>query len=165
MTDHDEAAGLGAVLLDAKFPGWEFEIDLESLDMRDPYKCVLAQVAQNFNLGGRSWDDGLRKLGFSDWWNADAEEQKMIRRRGFTSEFTEFKELTQAWKALIQRRLQEHSDDYASASAPIVTEPAIIPLLSLSATALEKLNSIMSTDIVRSITVELNGQLVTINKE
>lgn len=45
----------GAKLLDVKVPGWRERVNVDALDMFDPFKCVLGQVFSRFG-------DGLEKL-------------------------------------------------------------------------------------------------------
>lgn len=62
MTDIDYAARVakGVALLDEKRPGWERELDLETLDISDGNFCVTAQ------LYGGLWRNGMQALGLTD---------------------------------------------------------------------------------------------------
>jgi len=46
-----EEVARGVALLDEKRPGWEHEIDLDKLDIKDPKCCVLGQVYGGFTVG------------------------------------------------------------------------------------------------------------------
>lgn len=51
MENVAQAAARGAVLLDAKNPGWADRIDTEKLDQRDGHVCVLGQLYQGYGAG------------------------------------------------------------------------------------------------------------------
>ena len=57
MTEIKKRVARGAALLDEKRPGWEAMIDLSSLDISDPYKCILGQS------GGWLGEKGETSLG------------------------------------------------------------------------------------------------------
>lgn len=44
-------AKLGAQLLDRHRPNWHWDVSMNSLDMRSPMKCVLAQVTGSYSQG------------------------------------------------------------------------------------------------------------------
>lgn len=52
-----ERVARGADMLDKNRPGWEHQINLEILDMNDPYKCVLGQLQGEFFSGLRTIED------------------------------------------------------------------------------------------------------------
>lgn len=62
-TDIDHAARVakGAALLDAKRPGWERELDLSTLDISDPCRCVTAQLS-----GINNFKEGQLQLGLNN---------------------------------------------------------------------------------------------------
>lgn len=65
----------GAEWLDENFPGWEWKIDLETLDMANCRECVLGQslrefVASNNSSGygyGCALQDKQMEVGTSEW--------------------------------------------------------------------------------------------------
>lgn len=67
MSEIDYAARVakGVALLDEKRPGWERELDLETLDIRSGERCVTAQLSGMHN-GLTSYLDGMRQLDLTD---------------------------------------------------------------------------------------------------
>jgi hypothetical protein len=63
MSEIDYAARVakGVALLDEKRPGWERQIDLETLNIRNGYCCVTAQLS-----GESRWYVGMEQLGLSE---------------------------------------------------------------------------------------------------
>jgi hypothetical protein len=88
----------GAKFLDEQMPEWIDEIDLNTLALRSPCRCVLGQLFGDYSEGVDALD-----LDFPD------EED-----RGFHIAFDEtrsrWEELTEAWKSLILARRQAASD-------------------------------------------------------
>lgn len=50
----DQRAARGAALLDQVVPAWFFRIDLETLNIRNRFLCILGQLFGDY-LDGRSW--------------------------------------------------------------------------------------------------------------
>jgi hypothetical protein len=48
------AIGRSVRLLDRHLPGWEWEVDLATLEMRTPYRCVLGQLFGSYTHGKRA---------------------------------------------------------------------------------------------------------------
>lgn len=63
MSEIDYAARVakGVALLDEKRPGWERELDLETLDIRNGSCCVTAQLS-----GESYWVAGMDQLGLTE---------------------------------------------------------------------------------------------------
>lgn len=63
MSDIDYAARVakGVALLDEKRPGWEREIDLETLNIQNGHCCVTAQLS-----GESRWYAGMDQLGLTE---------------------------------------------------------------------------------------------------
>ena len=82
----------GAELLDREVPGWEGKIDLETLDLASPDRCVLGQAFRvNQHPAYHRGVDILRvsqssRYGFTPW-----------GRQGWSN-------LTEAWRKLIESR-------------------------------------------------------------
>lgn len=68
MTDIDYAARVakGVALLDVKWPGWATEIDVDTLDVAEPYRCVTAQYANLKIQNGSYFATGMRALGLEE---------------------------------------------------------------------------------------------------
>lgn len=49
-----------ARMLDRKWPGWEYEVNLGKLQMRSAYRCVLGQLYGTYELGLSLEGLGLR---------------------------------------------------------------------------------------------------------
>jgi hypothetical protein len=49
----------GAILLDAKNPGWENEVNLEGLEIHSYGNCVLAQLYGGYDTGLKSLEVGI----------------------------------------------------------------------------------------------------------
>ena len=88
----------GAELLDRKFPGWEGQISLDSLDLGDFTNCTVTQLYG-------SYIDGLEDLGFGGFavCHYDGDEVDYGFDSYYADEY-EYAELTAAWKALISQR-------------------------------------------------------------
>lgn len=86
----------GAELLDRVRPGWERELDLERLAVRDCHQCVLGQLFGEYK-------DGLRMLGkwSSELWDSRVPFGFALR----LGERPYFPALTDAWRALVRERL------------------------------------------------------------
>lgn len=59
MTSLDHAVQRGAEFLDEHRPGWVDEIDVQCLDIGNPFNCIVGQLE-----GG--WSDGLESLGLTE---------------------------------------------------------------------------------------------------
>jgi hypothetical protein len=85
-----ERVAAGAAWLDANRPGWVERIDLETLDLGDPCRCIVGQL--NVQWGGLKIADDPRwhaaSLGFDTW----------------LAEGYEYSALTAAWRQLIIAR-------------------------------------------------------------
>jgi hypothetical protein len=113
-TELDARVLKGARILDARYPGWELDVDLRALDVSDTQFCVAAQIVCH------SDGDGAY-MGAMDQLGLDVDDDRMAH--GFTlgtkeigvfahrlndAERTEvFAPLTDAWKRLITARLAE----------------------------------------------------------
>lgn len=107
-----ERVANGVELLDDWNPEWIDAVDLDRLDMRDPYACVASQVTdQGYpsavrTLGlregdGDEWGDGGKPYGFHAWtelpWGSDDESHRAIRA-------SEWAELEAEWRRVIAER-------------------------------------------------------------
>lgn len=106
MTTIDERVAAGAAWLDEHRPGWWQRINLDTLDLGDPCKCVLGQEYGQFgNAPDEMWDHGSnahrrdRAMGF----NAEAVD--------FGRGDDEFDALTAAWRTLITARRDAAADE------------------------------------------------------
>ena len=84
----------GMALLDAQVPEWRDRVDLDTLDISKPYRCILGQVyademAISFTLNG--YEIGLRALSCTD----------PIGHGYMFGDFNSVGELQQTWKELI----------------------------------------------------------------
>lgn len=90
-----ERVEAGAAWLDLNRPGWVDRIDLETLDLGEPCRCILGQEYGEYqNMPDLLWESGLvHPYGF----NAAV--------FGTWAQRTdEFDALTAAWRELIERR-------------------------------------------------------------
>jgi hypothetical protein len=88
----------GAALLDEREPGWWQRINLDTLDLWSPCKCVLGQLATH--LGDDwEWHTIVAQFGLRPWTDAD---------HGFNADGVQTKEqydaLTAEWKRVITER-------------------------------------------------------------
>lgn len=94
-----ERVAKGAALLDEREPGWWQRIDLDTLDLKAPCRCILGQldtdrqdhdlwlwIASRFGLD--VWEDDDKRLGFNVLHHSD---------RAYAN-------LTAAWRTLIEAR-------------------------------------------------------------
>lgn len=91
MNDVQERVQRGAALLDEKLPGWRSKIDVDTLDIANPYNCIAGQ------LGG-PYQDGyvtLRRLGLTYWHEG--------KEYGFEDRAENYSALTEAWKQELAR--------------------------------------------------------------
>lgn len=89
----------GAALLDEKVPGWEAKIDLDTLDLYVPCKCVLGQL---FGRGDSAYTHGLHMLNLFGF--------KEEIAHGFEARSTgTYTSLTTRWRRVIRRRLKAQS--------------------------------------------------------
>ncbi len=51
MTKLPSSVANAAKLLDVELPGWANKIDVDSLDMREPNKCILGQLYNDYMIG------------------------------------------------------------------------------------------------------------------
>lgn len=81
----------GTELLDERMPGWAERIDLETLRLSSPCKCICGQI-------GGGYAKGMERLGHPD--NGDG------RSFGFfCDDFSEYSALEQDWRlAILSRR-------------------------------------------------------------
>lgn len=86
-----QAIARGAAFLDRKCPGWENKIDLDSLDINNENRCILAQLSH------RDYFDGLLYFGLKGF-----EAAEMLGLAGDDGP-TE-RVMTPIWKALIEER-------------------------------------------------------------
>jgi len=81
-----------AVLLDRKFPyGWADWVDLDTLDLMSPTRCILGQLFGD-------WDRGAHLL-FGSWASSPEVDVALFADRRFTEE----------WKAAIQARRRKET--------------------------------------------------------
>ncbi len=81
----------GAQFLDKEMPGWEERVDLSSLSLRDPCKCVVGHLYGNYCavIGGLIQDGEPSEYGFDiNYWATDKD----------------WNALTEEWRVLIQSR-------------------------------------------------------------
>jgi len=50
-SDHHDAVYRGATLLDRVRPGWEYQVDVQQLDISCPFHCVLSEVFGRYGRG------------------------------------------------------------------------------------------------------------------
>lgn len=89
MSSIEERVAAGARWLDEHRPGWVDRIDLETLDLGDPCRCVLGQEYGNYTF---ALDEILDDVSPAS--------------RGFNAWATtgEYPALTDAWRRLIEQR-------------------------------------------------------------
>lgn len=99
MSTIKERVERGAALLDVEEKGWEQKIDLDSLNLQDPCRCVLGQLFVDRLIEGETegYHSGLWILKI----NRRSEEL------GFNHVNEDYTLLTRAWKALIRQRRAE----------------------------------------------------------
>ena len=106
--DTDEArADLGSRVLDQISPGWDRRIDLGTLDIADPYRCILCQLYGSFREGlDQLWCEEQRHhtltaLGVPPWDRSESQATSL----GFAIvNFTQNVAQTAAWTRLIRAR-------------------------------------------------------------
>lgn len=97
MTEIEERVRRGAELMDEKMPGWFLRVDLDSLDMASPCRCVLGQLNGNFF-------DSAALL----WNEAQGDAMTNSRLHGFNLiAGSSCESLESAWKSEIRRRRRE----------------------------------------------------------
>lgn len=94
MSTIRERVDAGAALLDREEPGWEDKIDLDTLKLHDPCRCVLGQVFGLYSTGARVLDLNI---------DASSDHAFEVSEYGKDS----YTGLTRAWKALIRARRAE----------------------------------------------------------
>jgi hypothetical protein len=104
MTTIDDRVAAGAAWLDANRPGWWQRINLDTLDLGDPCRCVLGQEYGDFADGPEELVDDTKSVvanGFDalDFW--------FVNDRTPRDVLTELADLTAAWRALITARRTE----------------------------------------------------------
>ena len=95
-------ARAGAVLLDAEYPGWAEEIDLDTLDMGDCIECVLGQLYGDYMDGMAALDPAAAESDEEPAWAVDL-------GFNFGDMATEYSDLDRAWRAEITKRLEAAS--------------------------------------------------------
>lgn len=93
----------GVRWLDYNVPGWEHRIDLETLDMVMPYKCIIGQLGLRDYTVDLKYDifNGIEsdfKFGFS------LDVIKLIQL-GFVKRNQIWEELNEEWKEVVSSRL------------------------------------------------------------
>lgn len=121
----DLVVAAGAKYLDKKLEGWEYDINLRTLDLGDGCHCVLGQLATDIVPKSR-WLERVRKYGkghLPQFFQVRATlrlSDKRTRTLGFVNTHRTFNDftleqhddgisypaLTQAWKRLINKRLK-----------------------------------------------------------
>jgi len=117
----------GVALLDAKRPGWEQEIDLDTLEVEAPWHCVIGQLyrpeqtafKEPFEIGAIDLF-GLDAYGFDD--NAP-----VLVEHGFSAprsdSMAEFDALTSEWRTVITARQAD-----AETGAAALSSSSALPL-------------------------------------
>jgi hypothetical protein len=114
MTTIAERVAAGAEWLDEHRPGWVWRIDLDTLDLGDPCRCVLGQefrevaVVQGFPSGYLAGRKVFDEDGANDWWR----DTEVAAHYGFHAVADiaggdiddEYDDLTGAWRRLIRQR-------------------------------------------------------------
>jgi hypothetical protein len=99
-----ERVARGAAYLDEREPGWDERIDLETLDLYAPCRCVLGQLATDLNR----WGDVRARFGLRAAWMTDS--RPTADALGFNVPDGEqqihrqYLNLTAAWRELIEAR-------------------------------------------------------------
>jgi hypothetical protein len=94
----------GAALLDEKRPGWEREIEIESIRMIDPCFCVLGQLYETY------WDALEPFLGCSDKFVGNV----IATERGFNADHDSgigYLALQEEWVRVIKDRQEQVTSD------------------------------------------------------
>jgi hypothetical protein len=117
MSTITERVAAGAAWLDANRPGWVERIDLDTLDLGDPCRCVLGQdfaadsqgYTSGFDAGlvavtdGGLTEDGYRHAADAGFYAVADLSDNDDDDDGFRMN-KEYRELTDAWRALIRER-------------------------------------------------------------
>ena len=85
----------GAKFLDEKHPGWENKINLETLAMNSSWRCILGQLYGSFAYG-------VKGLGLTGLAQETALGFNLVMEA--MEALPTFKDLAQAWTALILKR-------------------------------------------------------------
>lgn len=110
----DSNAAAGAVFLDRKLPGWEYQVNVRKLDLGSGCDCVLGQLAMDI-VPRQKWLDLIRKgcsrPSYHDAIGTLRLRYKTITKYGFTADFRSgrsdnvgFPALTKAWRKIISER-------------------------------------------------------------
>lgn len=119
----EKCVARGSKFLDKKLPGWDFDINLRTLDLSEGCKCVLGQLACDI-VPRERWADRLREGGGKPFYSEARTFLRITGKRertlGFVStvrrwnsysllngevdDAASYNELTDAWKAEVKRR-------------------------------------------------------------
>jgi hypothetical protein len=89
----------GVAFLNARVPGWEERVDLNTLDIQHLEHCVLGQLFGDYVIG-------VEELGLKE--EGDRLDEVSVHSLGFQASGDEgqptYADLTEAWKAIIEER-------------------------------------------------------------
>jgi hypothetical protein len=143
----DEAVAKGAKLLDEHEPAWYERIDLDRLDQNSSKNCVLAQL---FN------GEFYRALDFFGIEEVDSRLYGFSGNspfRNWADHNASTKPLTDAWKAFILAR-----------RAQLTSESVAPPQVTVTVSELEKLVTLMSNGLVKTVTLDFKGIELTVTQ-
>ncbi len=107
MTSIVERVEAGARWLDGHRPGWVDRIDLDTLDLGDPCRCVLGQEfgedADTLNNGGGGWVTGYC-VGLNHLLDGSNVFDRAVDLGMYELKNDRYSALTNAWRELIERR-------------------------------------------------------------
>jgi len=98
MTTIDDRVSAGAAWLDEHRPGWWQRINLETLDLGDPCRCVLGQEYGHFDGRPEEVDFHEDEFGF---------DRRARTFEVYTEIERDYRMLTAEWRELIQARRDE----------------------------------------------------------
>jgi hypothetical protein len=109
MTTVAERVAKGAAFLDEREPGWDARIDLDTLDLQAPCRCVLGQLATHLDDYDDDWSyrDITDRFGLVIWfWNWKADTSATDLEYGFNADpdVETYDALASEWKRVITAR-------------------------------------------------------------
>jgi hypothetical protein len=113
MTDAEALAArvaAGGAFLDVREPGWLYLIDLATLDLHAPCRCVLGQLAtdKHGNVNGWTWTGICSVFNISTWHTGASNDYNLGFNAGWASQEPPLRDqydmLTAEWRRYIERR-------------------------------------------------------------
>lgn len=113
MSTIAERVAAGAAFLDAREPGWWQRIDLDTLDLQAPCRCVLGQLATHLDDydDDWSWQNVTARYGLLVWfwsWEANGDRATDLEY-GFNAnpDIEAYDDVAAEWKRVILARREQ----------------------------------------------------------